>query len=252
MNIPTHKSVQLVLKKLSSLAKAKSSAWFFKTEKGQYGHGDIFLGVTVPDQRRVARKFRDLPFSEILKLLKSPIHEHRLTALFILDFAYKKADTKNKAPIIKAYLEHRKFVNNWDLVDSSAPQILGNWLLTHPRSILYKLACSKSLWDRRIAIVTTQTFIRAGEYDDTLKIAELLMSDTHDLIHKATGWMLREVGNKNPNTLKTFLLEHVHHMPRTMLRYAIEKFAPKERATLLGMKGSEPFDQMIKRYTLQP
>ncbi len=227
--LATHKDIQSALKKLSSPAKAKASAWFFKTDKGQYGHGDIFLGVTVPDQRKVARVFRNLPIKDIVALLKSPIHEHRLTALFILDYAYKKAYAGKKAGIVKAYLAHRKYVNNWDLVDSSAPQILGSWLLTHPRSILYKLSASKNLWDKRIAIVTTQAFMRNGEFQDTLQIAELLLKDTHDLIRKATGWMLREVGNRNPNVLKTFLLQHARHMPRTMLRYAIEKFPQDER-----------------------
>lgn len=232
----TYKSVQLALKKLSTPAKAKSSAWFFKTEKGQYGHGDVFLGVTVPEQHKVARQFQYLPLKNILQLLKSPIHEHRLTALFILDHAYKKADPKTKGQIVKAYLTNRKYVNSWDLVDSSAPQILGNWLLKHPRSILYTLACSKNLWDKRIAIVATQAFIHNGEFHDTLKISELLLDDTHDLIHKATGWMLREVGNKDKNTLVRFLKMNSKRMPRTMLRYAIEKFPQTERQQYLQKK----------------
>ncbi len=228
------RGIQLALKKLSSPAKAKSSARFFKTDKGQYGHGDAFIGVTVPDQRKVARQFRDLPLSEILKLLQSPIHEHRLTSLFLLVHAYQRGETTTKQKIVNAYFANRKYVNNWDLVDASAPQILGNWLLTHPRSIVYTLARSKNLWDKRIAMVTTQAFIREGEYDDTLKIAELLMHDTHDLIHKATGWMLREVGNRNKSVLLTFLSKHAHTMPRTMLRYAIEKCSAAERTRFLA------------------
>lgn len=236
MTAACYKDVQRELKKLSSPAKAKSSAWFYKTDKGQYGHGDRFIGVTVPEQHKVARQFQDLPLNDILALLKSPVHEHRLTALFLLVALYGRSELKKKQVIVKAYLANRKFVNNWDLVDSSAPQILGNWLLKHPRSILYTLACSKNLWDKRIAIVATQAFIHNGEFHDTLKISELLLKDTHDLIHKATGWMLREVGNKNKKTLIQFLQKHSKHMPRTMLRYAIEKFPQTERQQYLQKK----------------
>lgn len=231
----THKDVQRVLKKYSTPAKAKANVWFFKTEKGEYGHGDKFIGVTVPKQRAVAKKFRDLPLHEVLKLLKSPMHEHRLIALFLLVQQYNKGDSSTRQKIVNAYLVNRKFVNNWDLVDSSASYILGDWLLTRPRSILYKLARSTTLWDRRIAMISTGAFIRAGEYDDTLKIAGLLLYDAHDLIHKATGWMLREVGNKDKTVLVRFLNKHAHHMPRTMLRYAIEKFPHSERKRYMAM-----------------
>lgn len=230
----TAQSIQTALQKLSSPAKAKSSAWFFKTEKGEYGHGDRFIGVTVPDQRKVARQFRDLPLRETLTLLKSPIHEHRLTALFILVGAYSRADPETKGQIVSTYLAHRKYVNNWDLVDSSAPHILGDWLLTHPRSMLYKLVRSKDVWDRRIAMIATQALIRAGEFRDTLKIAEIVLDDPHDLIHKATGWMLREVGSRDKTPLVAFLKKHACHMPRTMLRYAMEKFSPEERRRWMG------------------
>lgn len=261
--------VQQELAALGSPDKAKASAWFFKTGPGQYGAGDQFLGVTVPEQRRVARQFRDLPLAEIGLLLNSPIHEYRLTGLLILVGQYQRAsDTTapappprenqshsrgdsagaNQADLVIFYLDHRRGVNNWDLVDSSAPQILGQWLLEHHRystsgdgrsptpEVLPELARSPNLWERRIAIVTTQTFIRAGQFDDTLRIAEVLLHDPEDLIHKATGWMLREVGNRDQAILASFLDRFAATMPRTMLRYAIEKFSPGERAYYLKQK----------------
>lgn len=231
----TEGEVAAALKKPGTRGKATSSAWFFKTGRGQYGHGDVFIGVTVPEQRKVAIAFRELSLDEVTKLLKSKIHEHRLTALMILVEQYKKGDETARAKITKRYLSHTKHINNWDLVDASAPHIIGQYLLDKNRRVLYKLAKSKNLWERRIAIVATLAFIRHGESDDTFAIAELLLSDTHDLIRKATGWMLREVGKhvSRPALVK-FINLHKADMPRTTLRYAIEHFPPETRKAFLA------------------
>ena len=224
------------LRKLGTPAKAKSSAWFFKTGPGQYGHGDIFIGVTVPEQRRIVSKYKDLPLSEVAVLLKSEVHECRLTGLLILVHQFTRSNERERERIVKMYLRYRARVNNWDLVDLSAPNILGTYLLTHDRTILYTFARSKQLWERRIAIVATFALIRAGEYDDTLRMAELLLADTHDLIHKAVGWMLREVGKRSVSTEEKFLDIHAAHLPRTMLRYAIEKFPEHRRRAYLAKR----------------
>ncbi len=222
-------------KRLSSPAKAKSSAWFFKTGKGQYGAGDKFLGVTVPQQRGLVKKYHDLPLVDVLKLLKSKYHEHRLTAVLILGGQFRRADAKTRQQIVRAYLTSTRYINNWDIVDSSAPHILGTYLLTHPRGILTRLARSRNLWDRRITIVATQTFIRHGQFDETLKLAELLLRDREDLIHKAVGWMLREVGDRNRVIEEQWLKLYAGQMPRTMLRYAIEKWPAKNRKHYLAI-----------------
>lgn len=228
-------SLILDLKKLGSPQKAKASARFFKTGKGQYGEGDVFLGVTVPEQRGVANKYKNLDISEIQKLLEDKVHECRLAGLFILGFQYDHGDERMKKKIVKFYLKNTKKVNNWDLVDSSAPYILGDYLFNKDKKILYKLARSKNLWERRIAIISTLGFIKKGHYEDTLKISEILISDKHDLIHKAVGWALREVGKKSKVTLEKFLKKYVRVMPRTTLRYSIERFSPKERKKYLSM-----------------
>lgn len=220
-----------VIKKLKLLAdprRALFSQKFFKTYDGGYAAGDKFLGLTVPAQRVVAKEHQELPLPEIKKLLESNIHEHRFTALEILVLQYEKATEVSKRTIVAFYLKNAKCVNNWDLVDTSAPYILGDWLIHHDRSVLYTLAKSKSIWDRRIAIVSTHTLIRTNETIDTLRLAELLIADEQDLIHKATGWMLREVGKKSLPALTSFLDQHAKVMPRTMLRYATEKL-PKNR-----------------------
>lgn len=234
------------LRSLGSKEGAKVSSWFFKTKKGEYGHEDIFFGVTVPRQREVAKKYFNLSLEEIGKLLKSKYHECRLTALFILVNKYKKSDSKEKQKVVRFYLSQTKNVNNWDLVDSSAPYILGDYLLDSHleakppsgssrsgRGVLYKLAKSKDLWERRIAIVSTMAFIKKGRFEDTLRISEILMFDTHDLIHKAIGWMLREIGKKSEPTLEKFLKKHIKVLPRTTLRYAIEKFPGNKRQMYL-------------------
>ena len=220
--------------KLKNPKQAKILSGFFKTGKGQYGEGDIFLGIKVPEQRKlVAEYYKDLFLSEVQKLIKSKIHEHRLTGLLILVAKYKKADSKEKEVIYKLYLKNSKNVNNWDLVDLSAPNIVGNFLLNQDRKILYKLAHSKNLWEKRISILSTFEFIRNNQFEDTLKIAEILMNDKHDLIHKAVGWMLRELGKRNQLLEEEFLDKHVTIMPRTMLRYAIEKFPKTKRKAYL-------------------
>lgn len=217
-------------KDFEQLADAKQAAVlqrFFKTGKGQYGEGDIFLGLKVPVQRALAKKYLNLPSADVVELLQSTIHEYRLTALLIWVLRYQKADPRERKAIYKLYLKHRRYINNWDLVDLSAPAIVGNWLLDKDRTILYKLAKSKNLWDRRIAVLATFEFIKHGQSEDTFKIAEIVLNDPHDLIHKAVGWMLREVGKRiGQATEETFLKRHYRTMPRTMLRYAIERFSP--------------------------
>ncbi len=212
------------LKKLANPEKAKILQRFFKTGKGEYGEGDVFLGVTVPEQRKTAKKYSELPLKEIGKLLLSKIHEHRLTALLILVIKYNKADDDGKKKIADFYIKNSRHINNWDLVDLSADRILGDYLLDRDKSPLYKLTKSKNLWERRISVMTTFQFIKNNRFDDTLKISKLLLHDEHDLIHKAVGWMLREIGNRDLAVEEEFLKQHYRSMPRTMLRYAIEKF----------------------------
>ncbi len=226
--------VRLALASVSNPARALHSASFFKTGPGQYGEGDLFLGATVPAQRKVAREAKPLPLDEVSALLESEIHEHRLTALFILVAQFNTADPPLRKQIFSFYLANLRHINNWDLVDSSAPQIVGAHLLNSPRKLLYKLAKSKDLWERRVAIVATQALIRAGKTDDTYAIAALLLADQHHLIHKATGWMLREAGRHSRATLLDFLKQHYSALPRTALRYAIEHLPPQQRKQILS------------------
>jgi 3-methyladenine DNA glycosylase AlkD len=217
-------------KKLADPAKAQVMQRFFKTGPGQYGEGDVFIGVTVPDSREIAKKFDDLALEEIKELLDSSVHEERMVALFILVRKYGRALAYEKEKIFKFYLSNSSRINNWDLVDLSGPAILGAHLVDGTRKHLYRLAKSDNVWERRMAIVATLYFIRENDFTDTFKIAEMLMHDSHDLIHKAAGWMLREVGKKDPAAEEAFVARHCHSMPRTMLRYAIEKFpASKKR-----------------------
>lgn len=209
---------------------------FFRTGKGEYGEGDVFIGVTIPHLRSIAKNYRSIPIQEILVLLKDKRHEVRWCALYILVEQFKKGDDVSKKKIYEFYLDHLKWVNNWDLVDSSAYHIVGGYLLDKDRKILRKMAKSKHLWTERVAIVSTYAFIRKGQLQDTFEIAEILLSHPHDLLHKATGWMLREAGKKNVVALKRFLDENAAVMPRTMLRYAIEKFDERERKRYLLMK----------------
>lgn len=215
------------LARYASPERAKASGWFFKTGKGQYGEGDQFIGVTVPDQRKVARTHKHIPLQAIHILLSSPIHEHRLTGLLILCEQYQHL--KDQEAVYHFYMRHKRMVNSWDLVDVSAPRIVGTHLLTRSRVILYTLARSQILWDRRIAIISTFAFIAHNDYKDTLAIAEVLLGDKEDLIHKAVGWMLREVGKRDVAIEKSFLDKYACIMPRTMLRYSIEHFSDEER-----------------------
>ena len=221
------------LSQLHNPEKAKNLSWFFKTGKGQYGEGDIFLGIPVPEQRKVAKRYIDIPLIELQELLSSKIHEHRLTALLILVSKYEKADTSGRNEIFNFYLRNTENINNWDLVDLSAPRIVGEYLYHKDPSILFTLAKSNNVWERRIAVLSTFNFIRYNDFDSALKLAELLVHDEHDLIHKAVGWMLREIGKRNQETEEQFLKKHYMHMPRTMLRYAIEKFDKDTRKSYL-------------------
>jgi 3-methyladenine DNA glycosylase AlkD len=218
---------------LADPEKAVVLSRFFKTGKGQYGEGDIFLGITVPKQRAVATKYPGLSLKVIRKLLSGGIHEYRLVSLLILVNKYKKAEMEGRKKIIDFYLQNTMFINNWDLVDLSAPNILGDYLVDKDRSVLYRLARSENLWERRIAIMSTLSFIRKNDFGDTLDISEILLNDSHDLIHKAAGWMLREVGKRDLETEEEFLKRHYRRMPRTMLRYAIERFDERKRKFFL-------------------
>jgi 3-methyladenine DNA glycosylase AlkD len=206
---------------------------FFKTGPGEYGEGDVFIGVGLPQLRKVCRECRGLPLNQVARLLRSRVHEERLLALLLLVDVFRHGSTTERGRIYKLYLANTRFINNWDLVDSSAHHIVGGWLANRNRASLRRLARSASVWERRIAIIATLHFIRAGEFDDTFLIADLLLRDRHDLIHKAVGWMLREVGNRDGAAERGFLKGRYARMPRTMLRYAIEKFPERERRRYL-------------------
>jgi 3-methyladenine DNA glycosylase AlkD len=228
-----------IKKGLSSCTDTKKAAQlqrFFKTGHGEYGEGDIFLGIKVPAQRSVAKKYyKDVSLNGTCELLESGVHEHRLTAIFMLVLKYEKAaDEKEKKQIVDFYLENLDRINNWDLVDSSAPKILGAWLFDKDRSLLYTLASTGHLWKQRVSVLATFYFIKKGDFSDALRIAETLIGHPHDLIHKAVGWMLREIGNRDRRTEESFLKKHYKKMPRTMLRYAIEKFEPETRSRYLN------------------
>ena len=231
--------VSKALKTLGSAEKARGAARFFKTGPGEYGEGDTFLGVTVPEQRLIARQFAQLPLSEVAKLLKSNLHEERLTALIIMvkQFEKAKGDPQQQTTLYELYTAHLPHINNWDLVDSSAGPIVGGYLMNRDRKQLYRWVKSKNLWERRVAIVCTQAFIKAGQHEDVFALAELLINDPEDLMHKATGWMLREVGKHiSADLLRGFLKKNAHRLPRTALRYSIEHFEPAERKRWLTAK----------------
>jgi 3-methyladenine DNA glycosylase AlkD len=221
------------LASLGTAERARINRSFFKTGEGEYGHGDRFAGVAVPDVRRVAVACRDLPSEQVLHLLRSGVHEERLLALLLLVHRFEKGDAALRREVFGLYLANTKYVNNWDLVDASAPGIVGAHLLGRSRRALLRLARSADLWERRIAVVATFAFIRRGEFGDTLSVVDRLMSDPHDLIHKACGWMLREVGKRDQAVLEAFLAERYSAMPRTMLRYAIERFPEARRKAYL-------------------
>jgi len=217
------------IKESANKEKAKSLQRFFKTGLGEYGEGDIFIGLNNFDQKIIARKFCNLSLKDLESLLKNKIHECRSTALSILIDQYKKGDGIKKEKIFNLYLRNIKYINNWDLVDISSYKIVGNYLLDKPRNLLYQLSESKDVWARRISIISTFEFIRHNEFKDTLKIARILVNDEHDLIHKAVGWMLREIGKRNLIQEEKFLDKYHRLMPRTMLRYAIERFGKDKR-----------------------
>lgn len=222
---------------LQNPQKAKIYQRFFKTGKGEYGEGDIFFGLTVPQERVLVKKYWDqVSLSDIKKLLISPVHEYRSIALMILVEKFERDNEKEKEQIVQFYLELTPYINNWDLVDMSAHHILGEYLRNREKNILYELVKSDSVWERRIAIIATYQFIRNNQFEDTLKIAEILITDKHDLIHKAVGWMLRELGKRNQVLERQFLDKYAAVMPRTMLCYAIEKFDPTLRKHYLEMK----------------
>lgn len=223
------KKLHKEIKKRANSKQAKILQRFFKTAKGEYGEGDVFLGIKVPIQRKIARKYADLSLNDLEKLISSKIHEHRLISLFILIDQYKKGGEQEKKKIFNFYIKHSNYINNWDLVDISAPKIIGDFLLDKKRNLLYRLARSKNLWQKRIAIISTYAFIRNNQFSEMLKISEILLRDKHDLIHKALGWMLRELGKRDQKLEESFLRQHYQKIPRTMLRYAIEKFSQKKR-----------------------
>ena len=225
-----------IIKSKANKQKAVVLQKYFKTGKGEYGEGDIFIGITVPEQRKIAKQFSDLPFEDIKQLLYSEIHEERLISLLILVNRFQKADEKEKKHIYNFVISHRKQINNWDLVDLTVPKTIGEYLLDKDKSILFKLASSKNVWDRRIAVMSTFPCIRNGEFQTTLKLSQILLNDEHDLIQKVVGWMLREIGKIDLKTEETFLNNYYKKMPRTMLRYAIEKFPEIKRKKYLNGK----------------
>lgn len=226
----TAKGIERRLRALRDPVIATHHLRFFKCGPGQYGEGDLFLGIMVPMLRKLSREFASASVAEAFALLQSKWHEARIIALMILVWKYERGDKAMRGDIYRLYLANTDRINNWDLVDFSAPAIAGAHLRDRDRAPLYALAKSKSLWERRIAIISTQHFIRHNDFDDTLRIAEILLDDKHDLIHKASGWMLREVGKRDQPALERFLRKHARRMPRTMLRYAIERFSEELRA----------------------
>jgi 3-methyladenine DNA glycosylase AlkD len=230
---PTLQSLRRSLKAVADPQRAIHNLRFFKTGVGEYGAGDRFLGLTVPAVRALARQYRDLPLRDVDSLLRSPWHEERLLALMLWVDRYRRGDEKQRQRIHHQYLRSTRYINNWDLVDASAGDIVGAFLADKDKRVLFRLARSTNLWERRIAVIATFPFIRDGRFTETLKIAALLLHDQHDLIHKAVGWMLREVGKRDRPRLEGFLIRHQASMPRTMLRYAIEHLPAQQRRRYL-------------------
>ena len=232
--IETAVTISLKVKALANPVQAGQLQRFFKTGPGEYGEGDLFLGIRVPVLRDLCRSLEDTPLEEVVRLLASAFHEERLLALLMLVHRFGLAkEEPEQERIYTLYLDNTRCINNWDLVDLSAPQIVGSFLSARDRTPLYRLICSASLWERRIAIVATSCFIRKGEFQDTLALGEMVLEDPEELIHKATGWMLREVGKQSQVALENFLLLHYRSMPRVMLRYAIERFPQEQRQRYL-------------------
>lgn len=229
----SYKEIKQHLLSLADQDIADHSRRFFKTAAGEYGFGDRFLGIRVPAIRQTVKRYADTPLDVTTRLLKSEYHEIRLFALLLLVAQFSKADKNRRKKIYDIYLANTRHINNWDLVDSSAHKIVGVYLENNDRSVLYKLSRSDSLWERRIAIIATYHYIREDQFEDTLRISEQLLDDQEDLIHKAVGWMLREVGKRDKPAEIAFLNKHYRAMPRTMLRYAIERFSNEERQNYL-------------------
>jgi 3-methyladenine DNA glycosylase AlkD len=232
-------SATAIRKELRALASAENAAnlqRFFKTAPGQYGEGDVFLGIKMPQLRALAKKYVDTGLDSVAPLLDSRYHEERMFALLLLMQFYQHAQGEDQVAAYELYLSNTHHINNWDLVDVSAPHIVGRHLQQRPRKVLHELAHSSSLWERRISIIATAWFIRMDDFDDTLRIAKILLQDEHDLMHKAVGWMLREVGKRDLAIEEDFLKEHYRDMPRTMLRYAIERFPELKRKNYLHGK----------------
>lgn len=229
-------SLKKDIRSKASKSKAIFAQRFFKTGKGEYAEGDVFLGLTVPEIRTIVQKYYQISLSDSERLLKSPIHEERMAALLIFIEKFKKGDDKLKKQIFELYCSNTKYINNWDLIDLSAEKIIGSYLWQQPvvlRKLLYRFSKSSDLWQKRISIMSTYYFIKNNFFDDTLKIAAVLLNDKHDLIHKAVGWMLREVGKRDLAEEEAFLKKCYKAMPRTMLRYAIERFPEKKRKDYL-------------------
>ena len=228
-------NLQIELRKLAKPEKIPIYKNFFKTGKGEYGEGDEFIGVTVPDSRKVAKANVDISYEDLVHIIKSRIHEDRLCALITLVYKFEKAKTEQeKRRAVDFYIQYHLYGNNWDLVDTVSDKILGPWLINRDKSLLYEYARSSNLWERRIAIITTFHFIRQGKFEDTIKISEILLNDKDDLIHKAVGWMLREMGKREQQELINFLNKHYKNMPRTMLRYSIERLPEQLRKGYLA------------------
>lgn len=231
----TYQKIIRELRALKNPAKARLLERFFKCGKGEYGEGDKFWGIMVPQQRKIVKKyFAAADLRDIKKFIESDVHEQRLVGMLMLVEKFMRADEKSRKKIYAFYLKNTRRVNNWDLVDLTAPRIVGGYLLYKDRKILYRLARSKNLWEKRISVLATAMFIDKDQFQDTFKIAEILLEDKHDLIHKAVGWMLREVGKRDQKAEEIFLLKYRKTMPRTMLRYAIEKFPKGKRKYYLG------------------
>ena len=231
--VSTYEKITKQVRSIGSKTQAQGLQRFFKTGPGEYGEGDIFLGISVPQLRILAKKAIDLPLADINKLIKSKFHEERLLGLIILTYQYAKADDLEQENIFTLYLKNTHHINNWDLVDLSAPNIVGCHLSNRSKQLFISLAHSSSLWERRIAIVGTHPLIRNHNYSITLKVAKILLRDQEDLIHKAVGWMLREVGKRDESVLVNFLMKNYTNLPRTTLRYAIERFPEKKRKEFL-------------------
>ena len=230
------KEIQKELRRYADKNKAQILQRFFKTGKGEYGQDDIFLGVVVPDIRKISKHYKNISFADTSILLKSRIHEERLLALLILVLRYSESNDHDKKKIYQAYLKNTRHINNWDLIDLTAYHIVGAFLEDKDKHPLYNLANSKSIWEKRISILSTFHYIKHGKFSETLRIAKILLRDEHDLIHKAVGWMLREVGKRDLQAEERFLKKHYKEMPRTMLRYAIEKFPESKRQAYLKGK----------------